>query len=144
MDLIVMCIGNRDGGDDAVGPYIAEGLRNSDINVIDCGVTPENFTYDVRKSNPDLVVIIDAVEMNLKPGEVRVVPKEKVGVAHISTHGIPVSVLIKYLERSIEKVIFIGIQPAKMSGEMSESVKRSADKLVKIIESKNFNDIEKL
>jgi hydrogenase 3 maturation protease len=145
MDLLVMCIGNRDGGDDAVGPYIADKLKNTNINVLDCGTIPENYTFDVRKSNPDLVVIVDAVEMNLNPGEIRIIPKEKIGVAHISTHGIPISVLIKYLERSIKEIIFIGIQPVKMSGKMSEIVKRSADELVKIIESKDFfSQLEKL
>ena len=132
MDLIVMCIGNRDGGDDAVGPYIADKLKDTNINVIDCGVIPENYTYNVRRSNPDLVLIVDAVDMNLNPGEIRIIPKEKIGVMHISTHGIPVSVLIGYLEKSIDNVIFIGIQPAKMFGKMSEIVKLSADKLVEM------------
>ena len=82
--------------------------------------------------------------MGLEPGTVRIIPKEKVGVAHISTHGIPVSVLINYLEQSIKKVIFIGIQPDTMSGEMTEAVKQGSDELIKFFESKRFNNIQKL
>jgi len=109
-----MCIGNRDGGDDAIGPYVADRLKN-DFTVLDCGTTPENYTSVVKKHNPKNLVIIDAAEMNLNPGEVRIVPKEKIGVMTISTHGIPVSVLIGYLERSVENIVFIGIQPETMS-----------------------------
>ncbi len=27
MKYLIMCIGNRDGGDDAIGPYIADKLK---------------------------------------------------------------------------------------------------------------------
>ena len=90
-----MCIGNRDGGDDAVGPYVADKLKDC-FTIIDCGTTPENYTSVVKKHNPKNLIIVDAVEMNLKPGEIRIVPEEKVGVMHISTHGIPIPVLIGY------------------------------------------------
>jgi len=144
MDLLVMCIGNREGGDDAVGPYVADQLKDSNNKAIDCGIIPENYTSCVKNSNPDLVVIVDAADMNLKPGEIKIIPKEKVGVAHISTHGIPISVLIGYLERSVKNIIFVGIQPERMSGKMSEIVKKSGDKLVEIIKNKDFNKISKL
>ncbi len=38
---------------------------------------------------------------------------------HISTHGIPISVLINYLEQYVENIIFIGIQPKVMSGNLT-------------------------
>jgi len=111
MDYLIMCIGNRDGGDDAVGPYIADKLQESNFTVLDCGTVPENFTSVVKQHSPKNLIIIDAVEMYLSPGEIRVVPKEKIGVMTISTHGIPISVLIEYLKQYIENIIFIGIQP---------------------------------
>jgi len=100
MKNLVMCIGNREGGDDCLGPYIADRLKkiqNEDFFVIDCGTVPENYTSIVKNKKPKNLIIIDAVEMGLKPGEIRIVPKEKIGVMHISTHGIPISVLINYL-----------------------------------------------
>ena len=45
-----MCIGNREGGDDAIGPYIADELQNSESTVLDCGTMPENFTYVVKQN----------------------------------------------------------------------------------------------
>ena len=138
-----MCIGNRDGGDDAVGPYIADKLKD-ELTVIDAGTVPENYTSVVKSKNPKNLVIIDAVEMNLKPGEIRIVPKEKIGVMTISTHGIPVSVLINYLEQYVENIVFIGIQPKTMSGNMTDFVKKSADKLIQLIRNKKINQIKSL
>lgn len=141
MNYSIMCIGNREGGDDAVGPYIADKLKDSDIEVIDCGTVPENYTGVIKKYNPNNLVIVDAADMGLKSGEFRIIPKEKVGVMHISTHGIPVSVLIKYLEQYVKKIIFIGVQPEKISGTMTESVRKSGDKIVGIIRNKKYDQI---
>jgi hydrogenase 3 maturation protease len=143
MKSLVMCIGNREGGDDAVGPYIADKL--SDVfNVIDCGTSPENYTGVVKKKNPENLIIIDAVEMGLQPGSIRIIPRDKIGVMTISTHGIPISLIIEYLEQSVKKVIFIGIQPEKMSGQMSEVVRKEADNLIRIVTSKNVEKIKVL
>ena len=142
-----MCIGNREGGDDAVGPYIADSLKSKklgNIGIIDCGTNPENYTSIVKRKNPNNLLIIDAVEMGLKPGEIRIVPKEKIGVMTISTHGIPISVLIGYLEQYIINIIFIGIQPEKMSGEMTASVKKSGDRLIEKIMNNNLKKIDML
>jgi len=143
MDSLIMCIGNRDGGDDAVGPYIADKLKD-EFTVLDCGVVPENYTSVVKQYNPKNLLIIDAVEMGLSPGEIRIVPKEKIGVMHISTHGIPISVLINYLEQYVENIIFIGMQPKILAGEMTDLVKKSADKLIDNIKSGKLNQIETL
>jgi hydrogenase 3 maturation protease len=143
MNYLIMCIGNRDGGDDAIGPYVADKLREEQINVVvlDCGVTPENYTSVVKQHNPQHLIIVDAVDMGLEPGELRIVPKEKIGRMHISTHGIPISVLIDYLEQYIGKISFIGIQPKTMSGSMTDIVKKSGDKLVKLVKD---NELEKI
>ena len=142
-----MCIGNREGGDDAIGPYVADQLlqqKRDDLEVIDCGTTPENYTSIVKKHKPQNLLIIDAVEMELSPGDIKIIPREKIGTMHISTHGIPISVLMKYLEEYVNNIYFIGIQPRSMSGEISKTIKKSGDKLTDLIKNKNFQRIEKL
>jgi hydrogenase 3 maturation protease len=130
-----MCVGNRDGGDDAIGPYIADKLKKvrQENVVIDCGTIPENFTADVKKYNPNNVLIIDSVEMNLKAGEIRIINADKISEMHISTHGIPLSILMKYLKQFVGRVILIGIQPAKMTGNMTNKVKKAANQLIEMI-----------
>ena len=141
-----MCIGNRHGGDDAIGPYVADRLKEKiyDFVVLDCGTVPENFTSVVKRHKPRNLIIIDAVEMGLDPGEMRIVPKEKIGTMHIITHGIPISILMTYLEDYIENIFFVGIQPKTMSGSLTNFVKISGENLIKLIIKKNINSIEKL
>jgi len=141
---LIMCIGNIDGGDDAIGPYIADKLmrEKGDLVVLNCGTVPENFTSVVKQHNPKNLIIVDAVEMGLDAGEIRIVPKEKIGVMHISTHVIPISVLINYLEQYVENITFIGIQPETMSGEISENVRKSGERLVKIIKNNSLGRIK--
>ena len=145
MGYLILCIGNRNGGDDAIGPYVADKLESDEnIDVIDCGTVPENYTSIVKRYKPKQLVIVDAVEMNLTPGEMRIVPKEKIGRMHISTHGIPISVLMDYLEKYVENIFFVGIQPEKMSGELSKDVQKSGEKLVEFIKNNKIEQIELL
>jgi len=142
-----MCIGNRDGGDDAVGPYIADVLKQKKldyIEIIDAGTVPENYTGKIKDYKPEKLVLIDSVDMDLKPGEIRKVPKEKIGVMHISTHGIPLSVLINYLERYVKNIFLIGIQPESMKGELTDNIRKSAEEIINIIEQRKFDLIKTL
>ena len=54
MDSLIMCIGNRDGGDGGIEPYIADTLKidSLDFMVLDCGTTPKNYTAVVKRYKP--------------------------------------------------------------------------------------------
>ena len=82
--------------------------------------------------------------MYLKPGEIRIVPKERIGVMHISTHGIPISILINYLEQYVKCIYLVGIQPKVMKGDISDEIKKSGYKLVEILKNDNIEQIKKL
>ena len=142
MRVCILCIGNRDGGDDAVGPFIADHLDSTeDRKIIDAGTVPENFTGVIKEIKPDKLIIIDAVDMGLSPGEIRVVPKEKIGSMHISTHGIPVSVFIQYLEQYLRSILFIGIQPKTMDGSLTSELQAAGIRLIKKIEQNTYDSI---
>ncbi|MFO8078091.1 MAG: hydrogenase 3 maturation endopeptidase HyCI [Thermoplasmatota archaeon] len=147
MKYLIVCIGNRDGGDDAVGPFIADQLKTKnldDVDVLDVGIAPENFTDVIKRKKPDILLLVDAVDMGLKPGEIRQVSKGHLGVMHISTHGIPLSLLMTYFERYIDTVLLFGIQPKQMKGSMTREVEYAADQLVRILSSKDVNSVSKL
>jgi hydrogenase 3 maturation protease len=144
MKYFIVCIGNREGGDDAVGPIIADKLKkkSSLYDVLDTGITPENYTKQIKETKPETLVIIDAVDMQLEPGEIRIIPPENIGVMHVSTHGIPLPVFIQYLEQYIKKIILIGIQPKNMYGEMSKTVKNAAYQLIELIQKEEISKIK--
>ena len=106
-----MGVGNKQNGDDAIGPYVATELQKHTspmIKAIDCGILPENYTSIIKQMNPETIVVVDAVDMGLPPGEIRRIPQNKLGSISISTHGMPLSVLIKYLQKVTSTIIFIG------------------------------------
>jgi len=144
MKYLIVCIGNRDGGDDAVGPYIADQLqlvKREDLAVLDVGIAPENYTGPIKKVNPDNLLIVDAVDMQLTPGDIRIVPPENIGVMHVSTHGIPLPIFVNYLRQYITSITIIGIQPETMNGTITPAVKQSADTLIDIILSEKISKI---
>jgi len=143
---VVLCIGNREGGDDAVGPYIADQLHRHESNkliCIDAGIAPENFTDIVKNHNPERLIIVDAIEMNMSPGDLRQVPPDKIGVMHITTHGIPLSVLIKYFKKYIDSIILIGIQPDQLNGNLTDVVKHAGDQFIYFVISNSIEKIHK-
>ena len=147
MKNVVMCIGNRYNGDDAIGPYVADKLKQEDLDeflILDCSTVPENFTSLVKKNNPTNLIIVDATDMGLSSGEMRRISKDMIGSMHVSTHNIPLSILVSYLEHYVKNVFIIGIQPENMDGSMSEEVKKSGDKLVELIKNKKFLEIKML
>lgn len=122
-------------GDDGVGPLLARLLEQNRIpgwEVIDGGVVPENYFHRVRQMNPDLVVVVDACEMNLEAGSVRLISEDDIADEFIlSTHKLPLSFFIKALKELVSEVYFIGIQPQIVAFGLPVSPKiRKAAELV--------------
>jgi hydrogenase 3 maturation protease len=126
MQIQVWGIGNMLLGDDAVGPIVSIHLGG-----IDCGTAPENYTPKLRVNPPDILIIIDAAEMGLKAGSVRILNFDEISTQFVTTHGIPLSVILEQFSKTI-KIIFIGIQPKQTNyGEpLSAEVKAAADFII--------------
>lgn len=127
IDTLILCIGNQEGGDYGIGPYIAELLKSelSQEMILDFGTMPEKLQQSSKEKNQKTLVIVDAAEMNLPAGEIRIILKEKISTMHINSHGIPLSLFIQYLEKEVKYIIFIGIQPQTMQGMISSLVKKA-------------------
>lgn len=131
---ILLGIGNEMNGDDAIGTYVARKFKCEGWKAIDCATVPENFTGEIRKHKPDKIIIVDAADMNLPPGEIRKIPKEKIRKVNFSTHTIPLSLFITHLEKTTDADIFlIGIQPKSMYGKVSNEVMEAGNKVIEYI-----------
>lgn len=139
--IMIICIGNDMRGDDGIGPLVAgelEGLSevNTDIIVVNTGTVPENYTGVIRKVQPSHIIFIDAVEMKLAPGDIKLVQKDEIANYSISTHAMPLSFMIRYVETFTNaSVLLIGIQPKNMDlyNLISDEVKIGAEELIKIL-----------
>ncbi len=143
---ILMGIGNTLRSDDGIGSIIAQSFKDRDWLSINCGVVPENFTSIIKKNRPNLVVLIDAVEMDLKSGEFRIISPDRINALHLTTHSMPLSFLISYLKEYTQELIFIGIQPEVInySNSVSPNVLKSSEKITKILKDKKFKLLKKL
>ena len=143
---ILMGIGNTLRGDDGIGSIIAQSFKDHDWLSIDCGVVPENFTSIIKKNKPDLVVLIDAVEMDLKSGEFRIISPDRISALHLTTHSMPLSFLMSYLKEYTQELIFIGIQPKIIdySNSLSSKVLRCSEEIIKLLKEKKFKHLKKL
>jgi hydrogenase 3 maturation protease len=113
---VILTVGNGMMGDDAAGPRLAALLQRSPApgwQVVDGGSAPENVVHRVRAVAPERVLVVDAAEMELEPGEVRLVDDRLIVEQFIiTTHDLPVSFLIAALRETVRHVHFLGIQPA--------------------------------
>jgi hydrogenase 3 maturation protease len=160
---MVLCIGNPLGGDDAVGPHLmdlltralgAAGARRrgvkapipTGITVIDAGTAPESYTSVIRRRRPDLLILVDAADMALPAGTVRIIPADKIKTLFFSTHHMPLSTFISYVESFCGKVLLVGVQPeqTETGAPISEVVRESAKKLAKAILEGRCGDIPPL
>ena len=160
---IVLGIGNRLGGDDAAGtlvvdmlkralrtrssgPQTTEGFVSAEITAIDASTTPESYTSIVRKDQPDLLILVDAADMGLPPGALRTIPPGKVRTLSFSTHSMPLSTLISYVEEFCGKVFLVGIQPeqTETGAPISKVVRENARKLTRAILKGRVAEISQL
>ena len=141
-NLVILGIGNDMRGDDGLGSLIARKLMNmlkgnQYVKVYDGGTVPENFTGAIKRDNPSHIIVIDAVEMNEKPGNIRLIAKDEIANYSISTHALPLSFLIRYLESaSGAQIVLLGIQPKNLdlSNIISSEVEKSIAYLLKMFD----------
>jgi hydrogenase 3 maturation protease len=141
---IVLGIGNPLGGDDAAGACLVRMLKrirqstnapSSELTAIDAATAPESYTSTIRQHRPDLLILVDAADMGLPPGALRAIPPEKISVLSFSTHHMPLSMFISYVQEFCGKVLLIGVQPGRteMGKRLSKVVRKSTTELGEVI-----------
>ncbi len=103
-------------GDDGAGPLLAEMCAANPVGgwvVIDGGSAPENDIVAIRELRPTRLLIVDATDMGLNPGEIRIVdPDDIADMFMMTTHNMPLNYLIDQLKRGCWRGdFFVGIQP---------------------------------
>ncbi len=89
-----------------------QALRLPGVGVHLAGTLPESFTGPIRRGRPDHVVLLDAADMGTRPGTVAILSSGEVRGARLSTHALPLTVLISYLEETMGvPVTLVGVQP---------------------------------
>jgi hydrogenase 3 maturation protease len=126
-------IGNQLKSDDGAGVYISRKIKHTGhISSLTVEVSIENYIGKINTLNPDILILIDCMDMKSSPGTCRLLPLEMVQDMTFNTHNISLSRLSDFFKM---QVYILGIQPEKVEfGEnISYIVRDVADKLINVI-----------
>lgn len=89
-----------------------EARKIRDVRVFAAGTVPESVTAPIRRYFPQHILLLDAAEMGAPPGTIAIVDPGMISAGTFSTHAIPLTVFMEYLEKDAgAAVTFLGIQP---------------------------------
>jgi len=148
--IVVLGVGNPNRGDDGAGIAVVRGLiraqsalsptskslpagKNRSVRIVQGFETPESATGEIRAFGPDLVVLVDAAVGPYPPGTPFIVLPEEIVDESPSTHRIPLSLLVRYLQESVGcRTIVLGIQPKSVQDgqRLSRPVRAAVSALV--------------
>ncbi len=142
MSVLVVGIGNRSRGDDAVGPEVAERVAALGVPGVEVVVNDEPLTLVEHLTDHDEVVVVDAVGPRGEPGRVHVV---HVGSAPLrgdspvlGSHGLGVAEaveLARALDRLPRRLTVVGVEGVSfdLGAPLSEHVRARVDDAVQAV-----------
>jgi len=137
--LAIMGIGNPLRGDDAIGVEIAKRLEKrlpANVALFNCEMVPENFLSDIERFKPSHILMIDAAQLDLEPGEARLIPTEKITGVALSTHTMPLSLTAEILRGNLgAEIVLLGVKPERTEfGEgLSPKLQKTSTEIADII-----------
>lgn len=142
--VVVVGVGNPLRGDDAAGYLVARRLRGTPgMCVIEAEEVPEDFVGDIAAAAPDVVALVDAVDLGREPGAVAILEKEQVATYAPTTHRMPLSLVMEVAHRRTSADVFlIALQPSRadfgtaMTPEVSDTVERLAEMLAELVQAR--------
>ena len=145
---MVLGVGNVLFGDDGFGPSAVEYMQNNceipeDVYIMDVGTGSGDILFNVALSQtkPEKIIILDAVDMKKKPGEVFQLSVDELPankLSDFSMHFFPSANLLKELRDQMNiNIVIVACQaermPDSVSPGLSDSVKQALPKAVKLV-----------
>ena len=133
--VLIAGIGNVLKRDDGIGVYITRNIETiSTIMPLTVELSIENYIGKINELQPDVLILVDAVEYNREPGYTKLIPLSELMDRTTHTHNISLNKLDQFFQMP---VYVLGIQPKNLSfGEgLTVDVKNAADQVLSIINS---------
>ncbi len=132
-------VGSDLRGDDSAGLMVARALQADkrfagvpQLLVLEGGPAPENHTGKLRVFKPELIIFIDAAQMDEPPGTIQWIPLESIDGMSASSHSLPLSMLARFITLEVGcDVAVLGIQSAQnaFDAELSSPVQAAVDEI---------------
>jgi hydrogenase maturation protease len=122
---MMMCVGS-DFGDDVAGPLLFRKVHGRLVNIraILCETAPEKSLPDVLEARPEVILMVNAVDRKLAPGEVVLEDLLKQETKFFLVHKFPLAVLAHVIASELKgtKIMLLGVQVRKMKGRPTPEV----------------------
>jgi hydrogenase 3 maturation protease len=129
---LIMCVGS-DFGDDVAGPLLFQRVRGRLVNIkpLLCGTVPEKFIPEVLEARPEVILMVNAVDRKLEPGDVVLEDLLEQQTKFFLVHKFPLSVLAHVISADLEdaKIMLLGVQVRKMKGRPTPALVSGVEKL---------------
>ena len=136
--VLVAGVGRVDRLDDGAGPALARRLAaTAGVRTLDCGDRLEDFTGDIARLGPDIVLVADAVDLKAAPGSMALLEANKLP-ADLNSHRATLRTAMDYLRlRTRAEVLLLAIQPARVGDGvgLSREVQAAVDLLADLFEA---------
>jgi len=135
-NILFVGIGNVLKTDDGAGVYISQRIKKTDwISALTVETGIENYIGKINSLNPDILVLIDCVDLKSSPGTYKLLKLNQIQDLTFNTHNISLKRLADFFKM---EVYILGIQPEKIDfGEnISYLVKNIANKIIEQINNR--------
>lgn len=151
--IVIVGIGNSLRGDDGAGPELIRRLKkfqlptsNSKLSLIDTGSVPENFLQKIVGERPDVILLVDTINLEKPAGSVEIIEAENLKEESFSTHNASLKLTIEYLKKETKAALFLlGIQPKNIGfgQRISPEVEKSINSVITFLSSLKCMNWEK-
>jgi hydrogenase maturation protease HycI len=136
---VILGIGNPLQGDDAVGPSLVDFLHGRvDATLINAGEVPENYFSSIQAAQPEVVLIIVALELGAEAGCMAIMDADRLRAIENFTRNPGLAFLAVMIQDGTgAEVILVGVQPeaTAFAAELSIPVHQTLDSLEEMLES---------
>ncbi len=134
---VILGVGNPLQGDDAVGPSLVDLLHGRvEATLIYGGEVPENYLSSIQAAQPEVVLIVVALELGAKPGSLAVMDADRLRAIENFTRNPGLAFLAVMIQDGTEaEVILVGIQPecTAFATEISPPVRQTMRSLEEML-----------
>jgi len=126
-------VGNVLRRDDGAGVYIVSNIETKGrFSRLIVEASIENYISKINSLDPDILIIVDCIDFNRKPGHTGLVPISRIKEFNISSHNISLRRVADHLKMEVH---VMGVQPSdlRVGENLTPVVKESSDQIINML-----------
>lgn len=132
-EVLFVGVGNVLRRDDGAGVYIVSNIETKGrFSRLIVEASIENYISKINSLDPDILIIVDCIDFNRKPGHTGLVPISRIKEFNISSHNISLRRVADHLKMEVH---VMGVQPSdlRVGENLTPVVKESSDQIINML-----------